>query len=171
MKEYIHSHKLTEELMLTLSAPCPVLSTNEDIFFNSNTVVDEVVQVALRLKMFDSNEEWVVAQKVSDFLVSINDASDRNRTGKNYWDGRHNPEEAKAEYPEEFMVACVRGLEILKWIWYDDVGVRLKTKIANMVESWDEGQLCEIFGGLDRDDIYDQWDEARLAINRAHEKL
>ena len=164
------SWRITEESMSVLSAPCSVLNNNPDSAFRSNDIVDEVVEVAKKLKLFEGSEGIYLDNKVTDFLVRMNVGLNRNRTGKDYWDGRHESSKLKAEYPEEFMVACVRALEILKWIWYDDVDVRLKTEVANMVEGWGEDKLCEVFDNLDPDDIYDQWDNVRGAINHSYKR-
>jgi len=162
------SWRLTKEAMTTVSAPCPVLNNNPDSVFRSNDIVDEVVAIAQKLKLFEGAESHFLDDKVADFLIRMNCHLNRNKTGKNYWDGKYKEEELKKKYPEEFMVACVRALELLKWIWYDDAEVRFKTKIANIVENWPTSELCEVFGDEDADDIYDQRDNVRSAINHSY---
>ena len=61
------SWRITEESMSVLSAPCSVLNNNPDSAFRSNDIVDEVVEVAKKLKLFEGSEGIYLDNKVLIF--------------------------------------------------------------------------------------------------------
>jgi len=162
--------QLSQEQLTRLSGPNLKFNIYPSVFF-SNDVTEEAVKIASRLKLFGDHSgenSYLVDNFVEEFLTRMNDQVNRNKTGVNYWEGTHKAEESEKKYPEEFMVACVKALEILKWIWDDSAHVRFKTKVVDMVHEWTEDEQCEVFGGLDPDDIWDQQDDLRAEINSSY---
>ena len=170
MKNEKPNWHLSQEQLTTLSGPNLKFNIYPNVFLN-NDVTEEATKIAIRLKLFgdfgDDNSR-LTGTRVEGFLASMNEHISRNSTGANYWDGTHEAEETKKKYPEEFMVACVKALEILKWIWDDSDQVRFKTKVVEMVHEWTEEEHCEVFGGVDADHIWDQQDDLRIEINESY---
>jgi hypothetical protein len=170
MKNEKPNWHLSEEQLTTLSGPNLKFNIYPSVFLN-NDVTEEATKLAIGLKLFgdlDVKNSYLIEDGVEGFLASLNAQHNRNRTGADFWVGTHEAEESKKKYTEEFMVACVKALEILKWIWDADPQVRFKTKVVEMVHEWTEEEHCEVFGGVDADHIWDQQDDLRAEINKSY---